>query len=75
MLDEAGLQRLKIVASGGLNEARVDALAKARAPIDIFGVGTEMSVAADAPALETVAARSSSIPLAASSNGCIRAHS
>jgi nicotinate phosphoribosyltransferase len=52
MLDEAGLQRLKIVASGGLNETRVDALAKAGAPIDIFGVGTEMSVAADAPALD-----------------------
>ncbi len=52
MLDEAGLQRLKIVVSGGLNEARVDALVKAGAPIDIFGVGTDMSVAADAPALD-----------------------
>lgn len=52
MLDEAGLQRLKIVASGGLNETRIDALAKAGAPIDIFGVGTDMSVAADAPALD-----------------------
>ena len=52
MLDEAGLRRLKIVARGRLNETRIDALVKAGAPIDIFGVGTEMSVAADAPALE-----------------------
>ena len=52
MLDEAGLGRLKIVASGGLNERRVEALVKAGAPIDVFGVGTEMSVASDAPALD-----------------------
>ena len=52
MLDEAGLERLKIVASGGLNERRVKALVKAGAPIDVFGVGTEMSVASDAPALD-----------------------
>ncbi|HKN28383.1 MAG TPA: nicotinate phosphoribosyltransferase [Roseiarcus sp.] len=52
MLNEAGLGRLKIVASGGLNEARVEALVKAGAPIDVFGVGTEMSVSADAPALD-----------------------
>ncbi len=52
MLDAAGLERLKIVASGGLNEARVDALVRAGAPIDIFGVGTEMSVSADAPAVD-----------------------
>ncbi len=52
MLDEAGLGRLKIVASGGLNEARISALVNAGAPIDMFGVGTEMSVAADAPSLD-----------------------
>ena len=52
VLDQASLQRLKIVASGGLNETHIDALVKAGAPIDIFGVGTEMSVAADAPALD-----------------------
>ncbi len=52
MLDEAGLERLKIVASGGLNERRIEALVKAAAPIDVFGVGTEMSVASDAPALD-----------------------
>ena len=52
MLDEAGLERLKIVASGGLNERRIEALVKAAAPIDVFGVGTEMSVSSDAPALD-----------------------
>ncbi|MGO8914683.1 MAG: nicotinate phosphoribosyltransferase [Stellaceae bacterium] len=52
MLDDAGLQRLKIFASGGLNETRIDRLVKAGAPIDAFGVGTEMSVSADAPALD-----------------------
>ena len=52
MLDEAGLGRLKIVASGGLNEARISALVNAGAPIDMFGVGTEMSVAAGAPSLD-----------------------
>jgi len=35
-----------------LDSGDLDALAKAGALIDIFGVGTEMSVAADAPALD-----------------------
>ena len=43
---------MKIVASGGLNETRIDQLVKAGAPIDVFGVGTDMSVSADAPALD-----------------------
>lgn len=52
MLDAAGLQRLQIFASGGLDEHRVAALIAAGAPIDAFGVGTEMSVSADAPSLD-----------------------
>jgi nicotinate phosphoribosyltransferase len=52
LLDAAGLQQLKIVASGGLNELRIEALVKAGAPIDIFGVGSDMSVSADAPYLD-----------------------
>ena len=51
-LDDAGLRQLKIVASGGLAGMRIDALVKAGAPIDIFGVGTDMSVSADAPCLD-----------------------
>jgi len=34
------------------NELRVDALVREGAPIDIFGVGTDMSVSADAPCLD-----------------------
>lgn len=52
MLDAAGLQRMQIFASGGLGEHRVAALVGACAPIDAFGVGTEMSVSGDAPALD-----------------------
>jgi nicotinate phosphoribosyltransferase len=52
LLDAAGLQRLKIVASGGLDESRIAALVRSGAPIDMFGVGTDMSVSADAPALD-----------------------
>jgi nicotinate phosphoribosyltransferase len=52
MLDEAGFAHLKIVASGGLTETRIEALVKAGAPIDVFGIGTEMSVFADAPYLD-----------------------
>ncbi len=52
MLDEAGFPQLRIVASGDLDEAKIDAMVKSGAPIDMFGVGTEMSVSADAPALD-----------------------
>ncbi|MDI9847439.1 nicotinate phosphoribosyltransferase [Rhodoblastus sp. 17X3] len=54
ILDDAGLGRLKIIASGGLTEFRIDALVRAGAPIDIFGVGTDMSVSGDAPSLDIV---------------------
>ena len=43
---------MKIFASGGLDEHEVDRLVEAGAPIDAFGVGTDMSVSADAPALD-----------------------
>jgi nicotinate phosphoribosyltransferase len=52
LLDAAGLQDMKIVASGGLDEAKIDALVKGGAPIDIFGIGTDMSVSGDAPSLD-----------------------
>ena len=52
MLDAAGLQRLQIFASGGLDEDEIDALLRAKAPIDAFGVGTAMGVSSDAPALD-----------------------
>jgi nicotinate phosphoribosyltransferase len=54
MLDAAGLLHWRIVATGGLNEAKIADLVAAGAPIDIFGVGTDMSVSADVPALDIV---------------------
>ena len=54
LLDAAGLERIEIFASSGLDEYEIDALLAAGAPIDGFGVGTGMSVSADAPALDFV---------------------
>jgi nicotinate phosphoribosyltransferase len=52
MLDAAGLHRVEIFASGGLNEAEISRLIAMGAPIDGFGVGTDMGVSRDAPALD-----------------------
>lgn len=52
LLDAAGLQRVGIFASGGLDEDTIAELLAAGAPIDAFGVGTSMGVSSDAPALD-----------------------
>lgn len=52
LLDESGLTDTMIVVSGRLDEHKVSALVEAGAPIDIFGVGTNLGVAADAPSLD-----------------------
>ncbi len=49
ILDEAGLDYVRIVASGGLDEFELESLCQANAPIDIYGVGTKAGVSADAP--------------------------
>jgi nicotinate phosphoribosyltransferase len=54
LLDEAGLPRVRIFVSGGLDEREVATLVAARAPIDAFGVGTQMGVSFDVPCLESV---------------------
>jgi nicotinate phosphoribosyltransferase len=54
ILDVAGLQRVEIFASGGLNEASIARLVAARAPIDGFGVGSDLGVSRDAPGLDIV---------------------
>ena len=54
MLDGAGLSRVRIFASGGLDEFRVSDLVEADALIDGFGVGTRVGVSADAPAADAV---------------------
>jgi len=52
MLDEAGLQRVQIFASSGLDEYTIQELVHSGAPIDAFGVGTKLAVIADAPELD-----------------------
>jgi nicotinate phosphoribosyltransferase len=54
ILDEAGLVNAKIMASGDLDEYKIAALVEAGAPIDAFGVGTELATSADAPAMGAV---------------------
>ena len=45
---------MQIVASGGLDEYVILDLVAAGAPIDAFGVGTDLAVSGDAPALDIV---------------------
>ncbi len=52
VLDAAGLDDVRIFASGGLDELAIDDLVRHGAPIDAFGVGTRMDVSADAPYLD-----------------------
>lgn len=54
ILDEAGYRESKIMASGDLNEHRIAELVKAGAPIDAFGVGTELATSADAPSMGSI---------------------
>lgn len=52
MLDEAGLREVRIFASGGLDEYALARLTRAGAPIDGYGVGTQLGMSADAPVLD-----------------------
>jgi nicotinate phosphoribosyltransferase len=52
MLDEAGLESVKIFASSSLDEYRIQELVNSRAPIDAFGVGTRLAVMEDASHLD-----------------------
>jgi nicotinate phosphoribosyltransferase len=52
LLDEAGLSQVRIFASSGLDEYAIARLVADGAPIDVFGVGTQMAVISDAPALD-----------------------
>ena len=54
ILDDAGLDYVRIVVSGGLDEYEIDRLVTGGAPIDMFGVGTRVGVSADAPSCEIV---------------------
>lgn len=52
VFDAAGLNRVDIIASGGLDEDAIADLISAHAPINGFGVGTAMGVSSDAPSLD-----------------------
>jgi nicotinate phosphoribosyltransferase len=54
ILDEGGLRNAIIVASGDLSEDKIERLVREEAPIDVFGVGTELSTSKDWPALGVV---------------------
>jgi nicotinate phosphoribosyltransferase len=54
VLDDAGLPEVQILASGDLDEHRVAGLLAAGAPIDAFGIGTQLGTSGDAPSLGAV---------------------
>ncbi len=54
ILDRAGLRDAKIMASGDLDEHKIASIVKAGAPVDAFGVGTELATSADAPVMGTI---------------------
>jgi len=54
ILDDGGLGDAKIMITGDLNEYKIHELVAAQAPIDSFGVGTELATSGDAPSLGVV---------------------
>lgn len=54
ILDEAGFKDTMVFVSGDLNEFILDDLTSRRAPIDMFGVGTELVTSRDDPALSGI---------------------
>ncbi|RUL89033.1 nicotinate phosphoribosyltransferase [Tautonia sociabilis] len=53
-LDALGRRSTRIFASGDLDERSIDRLVREGAPIDVFGVGTELITSRDAPAIGMV---------------------
>jgi nicotinate phosphoribosyltransferase len=54
ILDEAGLRETKVLASGDLDESKIAAVVAAGAPVDAFGVGTELATSGDAPSMGSI---------------------
>ncbi|MCM8799633.1 MAG: nicotinate phosphoribosyltransferase [Candidatus Omnitrophica bacterium] len=54
MLDKAGLNFVKILASGNLDEYKIADILKEDPPIDSFGVGTHMGTSSDSPYLDVI---------------------
>ena len=54
LLDEAGMEDTSIAASGDLHEGRIGDLVAAGAPIDLWGVGTDLGTSRDSPVVNGV---------------------
>jgi len=54
LLDEKGLNYVKIFASGDLDESKIAELLKKGAKIDAFGVGTKLGTSADKPYVDVI---------------------
>jgi len=54
ILDAAGRADVQIMASGDLNEYVIEELIRQDAPLDLFGVGTDLVTSRDAPALSGI---------------------
>lgn len=54
LLDQAGESNVRILASGDLNEEKLQGFSLSDAPIDGYGVGTELVVSRDAPSCDLV---------------------
>jgi nicotinate phosphoribosyltransferase len=54
LLDEAGMSETRITASGDLEEGRIAELVAAGAPVDLWGVGTDLGTSRDSPVVNGV---------------------
>jgi nicotinate phosphoribosyltransferase len=54
MLDKAGLNQVKIFASGNLDEFKIKKIIDRGSCVDNFGVGTHMGTSLDAPSLDVI---------------------
>jgi nicotinate phosphoribosyltransferase len=54
ILDENGCEKVQIVASSDLNEYKIKKILESNAPIDAFGVGTELATSRDDPTIAGV---------------------
>jgi nicotinate phosphoribosyltransferase len=54
MLDDAGFRDAKIMVSGDLDEYKIRDLVARSAPINAFGVGTELATSGDAPSMGAI---------------------
>jgi nicotinate phosphoribosyltransferase len=54
LLDEAGFEQTRIVASGDLEEHRIAEMCREGVPVDVWGVGTELGTSRDSPVVDGV---------------------